>query len=164
FLGVVLVLGKKRQKLGEIHLAPVLRIRGVPEVLREGLISSFTLFDFFGGFPFPRERDVIQFVAQTFLKKRRILVEQIAPSPLFTGQAKGKPRIHPFRGLFHLLPREHALEVFPQNDVDRTSESIEQQDSVQTDPDQKDQDRAEPKKNSPLHDAAPPKFRRIQQV
>ena len=40
--------------------------------MREGLISSFTLFDFFGGFPFPRERDVIQFVSQTFLKERRI--------------------------------------------------------------------------------------------
>ena len=84
FLGVVFDLGEQGQKLGEVHLAPALGVRGVPESLREGLIPTFTLLDFFRGFPFPWDRDVVQFGLKTFLKKRRILVVNVASSPLFT--------------------------------------------------------------------------------
>src|SRR5260370_33935808 len=51
-----------------------------------------------------------------------------------------------------------TVDIFPQNHIDRTAKSIEQQDRVQTDPEKKNDDWTEPKKDSPLHNADPVKY------
>src|SRR5260370_15395025 len=57
-----------------------------------------------------------------------------------------------------------TVDIFPQNHIDRTAKSIEQKDRVQTDHEKKNDDWAEPKKDSPLHNADPVKYGQGKQV
>jgi hypothetical protein len=146
-IGRLLRQGEGGEQLLKIEAAPFGRGRGQAEKPRgDSQILFVKLADLRCEVAFAGQGDVAVLRFGIFLEGRHVLLEKLASFFLLATKDEEETRVHALRRFLHVLGRDDASVIFPQDDVDRPAQPREEEDRVDADRKEDEQQRSDSEK------------------